>query len=228
MRWKNALEVLSAVLMGLAAIVLLYKLLVPQVQTRWTTADVSIPASDLRNIQGSGDRVVLMFSDYECPACASFHRGSYPTLESKIIKPSMARFAVVNLPLEKIHPGARGAAEAAECAAAQGHYWLLFDRLFQASPDLSTYRIDSEAEGVRLDMDAFHRCRAAGQSAALDNDVRLAKQFGVSSTPSFFVGRLVGDRFVFHRSHDGAPTVDSLVRELDGHSALGRWWNSMF
>jgi protein-disulfide isomerase len=228
MRWKNALEVLSAGLMAVAAIVLLYKLLVPQEQTKWTAAKVTIPATDLRNIQGSGERIVLMFSDYECPYCASFHRDSYPSLETNIIKASIARFAMVNLPLEKIHPNARGAAEAAECAAAQGHYWSLFDRLFQASPDLSAERINKEAEGIRLDMGAFQRCRASGQSAAVDSDVRLAKQFGVTSTPSFFIGKSDGDKFVFDRSHDGAPRFESLARELGGQSALGRWWNSMF
>jgi protein-disulfide isomerase len=227
MRWKNALELFSTALMAVAAIVLLYRLLVPQEHAEWTETNVSIPVTELRNIQGAGQRIIVMFSDYECPFCASFHRASYASLEDKIIKPAVAQFAMVNMPLEKIHPLARGAAEAAECGAVQGRFWPLFDRLFLASPDLSVERIDQEAEAAQLDMGAFQRCRASGQAAAVDSDVRLAKLFKVTSTPSFFVGTSDGKQAVFDRYYVGAPRFEVLEREVTHQGVLARWWSAM-
>ena len=82
-----------------------------------TELDISAAA-----IKGSEDTefVLVEFSDYQCPFCGRQARDTLPALDRDYIATGKVRYAFKNLPLESIHPQAFKAAEAAECARAQG------------------------------------------------------------------------------------------------------------
>ena len=108
------------------------------------------------------------------------------------------RFAYINFPLEQ-HLNAWPASETAMCAAAQGKFWGIHDRLFAAQNEWAALadpapvfsRLASES-GV--DMAAWNQCVADHVMAPLvAGDRTRGETGGVNQTPYFFIGeRKVG------------------------------------
>jgi protein-disulfide isomerase len=93
-----------------------------------------------------------------------------------------------------MHPNAVPAAEASMCAGAQGKFWEMHDRIFDAAvawsksaaPDRT---FDVLARDLKLDMPAFSKCLADDvMLPMIDADRLRGKQARVGSTPSFLVG----------------------------------------
>ncbi len=87
-------------------------------------------AADRDHIQGpAGAPVTLVeYGDYECPYCGA----AYPVI--KDIQAQMGdglRFVFRNFPITSSRPHAEKAAEAAEAAATQGHFWEMHDHLHE-------------------------------------------------------------------------------------------------
>src|SRR5215471_2333024 len=77
---------------------------------------------------------IIEFSDFQCPYC----QRAVSTMKQVLEKyPSDVRLVYRHLPLESIHPFARGAAEAAVCADQQGQFWAFHDKLFENNRALS-------------------------------------------------------------------------------------------
>jgi protein-disulfide isomerase len=73
---------------------------------------------------------IVEYSDFECPFC----QRALPTVKQILdTYPNDVQFYYRHMPLNNIHPKAQKAAEAAECAEAQGKFWEYHDKLFQAS-----------------------------------------------------------------------------------------------
>ena len=79
---------------------------------------VAVSAGD--HIEGPDDAVVTLveYGDYECPYCGR----AYPIVKQIQQLGPRLRFVFRNFPLGEMHPHAQHAAEAAETAAAQGHF----------------------------------------------------------------------------------------------------------
>lgn len=70
---------------------------------------------------------LLEYSDLECPFCRQFH----PTVKKLLEEfPDDLRVVYRHFPLESIHPRARNAAIASECAGDQGKFWEYIDYVF--------------------------------------------------------------------------------------------------
>ena len=185
-----------------------------------TITDVTevIAASHLTNIIGTGPIALVEFTDFQCPFCAKHATETMPTLKRELFDTGKARYAVVNLPLA-MHAEARNAAEAAECAAAQGQYWPMHDLLFAEQkliPAASGERFSGQAKALGLDVAAFNTC--------LTNDTTLpkiladqaeAKRLDVTGTPAIFLGRVRPDGGVdlVKRVH-GALPADVILGEV--------------
>jgi protein-disulfide isomerase len=72
----------------------------------------------------------IEFSDYQCPYCRRFFGTTLAALKAEYIDTGKLRYVFRNFPIDRIHPFARKAAEAAHCAGDQGQYWEMHDRLF--------------------------------------------------------------------------------------------------
>jgi protein-disulfide isomerase len=74
---------------------------------------------------------VVEFSDFQCPFCEQFFKNTYPQLKKEYIDNGKIAFYYRHFPLTSIHPYAKSAAIAAECANDQGKFWEYHDLLFQ-------------------------------------------------------------------------------------------------
>jgi protein-disulfide isomerase len=97
------------------------------------------------------------------------------------------RFVFRHFPLDRIHPQARGASEAAACAAEQGKFWEYHRELF-AGTDFDRPALDAAAAKVGLDAAAFKDCVDTRKTQALvQADLEAGEEAGVSGTPAFFI-----------------------------------------
>jgi protein-disulfide isomerase len=79
--------------------------------------------------------------------------------------------------------------EAAECAAQQGQYLQMRDRLFAHHTDLGSQQLLEQATAIGLDITRFQQCLADGAGMPqVKADMDEATRLGVNSTPTFLIG----------------------------------------
>lgn len=131
---------------------------------------------------------VVEWTDYQCPFCARHSRETLTEIKKEFIEPGRVRYVVMDLPLENIHPFALEAAQATHCAADQGKFWEMHDRLFANQRSLSPF--SQHAEALGLDVAAFDACMEAGtHEDTVRRDTEVAREAGARSTPSFVIAR---------------------------------------
>lgn len=128
---------------------------------------------------------IIEFSDYQCPFC----RRAEPTVEQVLAKyEGKVRFVFRHFPLDRIHPLARGASEAAACADEQGKFWEYHAALFAEGAQLDRAGLDAAASKVGLDAAAFAACVDTRKTQALvEADLKAGEAAGVNGTPAFFI-----------------------------------------
>jgi protein-disulfide isomerase len=128
---------------------------------------------------------IIEFSDYQCPFC----RRAEPTVKQVLdAYEGKVRFVFRHFPLDRIHPQARGASEAAACAAEQGKFWEYHAELFSGDGQLDRPALDAAAQKTGLDAAAFKTCVDERKTQALvEADVKDGEEAGVSGTPAFFI-----------------------------------------
>lgn len=129
---------------------------------------------------------IVEFSDFQCPFCAKTH----PALEA-VRRRHPDRVAVLyrHFPLDPIHPYARRAAVASECAAAQGRFAEYSDALFaqQDSIGVKSWARFAAETGVR-DTAAFGRCVTDARALAnVERDARAGRDNDVQVTPTLVI-----------------------------------------
>ncbi len=103
------------------------------------------------------------------------------------------RLVFKNLPA--LGPESAAAAEAAQCANAQGKFWPYHDALLTQTEALSSTRLQQTATAVGLNRTTFDACLDEGTFRTV---IRLAmdeaNRYGLQSSPSFLInGRLAPD-----------------------------------
>jgi protein-disulfide isomerase len=217
-RAKSALEVTSTMVLTVASGALAWNLLKspetppPPTAPRPKVESVSgirVEAAQATNRTGKGAVAIVEFSDYECPFCAQHVRDVYPSIRRDLLEPGLATYATLAFPLERIHPQARKASEAAECAARQGRYWEMHERLFASPTALAAEGLSESAKAVGLDSERFQDCLAGEAADKVAADVAVARRLGVNATPTFFVGVIRPDGSIdLMKRLNGVVTVD--------------------
>lgn len=129
---------------------------------------------------------IVEFADFQCPYCVRHFEQTYPLIVAQY--GDQVRFVFKNFPLNSIHPDADPAAQAAECAREQGMFWEYHDLLFGGTQGLGQAAYEAYAEELGLDVAALNACLQEGRYAeAVNQDLALGQQLGVSSTPTFFI-----------------------------------------
>jgi protein-disulfide isomerase len=169
-------------------------------------------------VVGSADAKLAMveFTDYECPFCARFDEHSLPRIKASYVDTGKLKLIVRDLPLE-FHANAVGAALAANCAAEQGAYESVRQGLFANQQNLGPPLYKQLAETSKLDLRRFDACLgdAAGVEA-VRADSAYAASLGITGTPSFFIGRIEGDKLIEVQSLIGAQPFESFAAIIDG------------
>jgi protein-disulfide isomerase len=170
-------------------------------------AELTLPVSEERDrIRGNPDAPVTLveYGDYECPYCGA----AYPIVkEQQKRMGERLRFVFRNFPIAEAHPHAGQAAEAAEAAAPQGHFWEMHDHLFEHQRHLEADDLHAYAEALGLDVGRFDR--ELGQHAhaqRLREDFMSGVRSGVGGTPTFNIN---GKR------HDDSYEVQTLSAALE-------------
>ncbi len=161
---------------------------------------------------------LIVYSDFECPFCADF----YDTL--KQVKDEFGDKVVIafrHYPLAS-HSLALNAAEASECAAEQGKFWEMYDKLFgdNKAKTMSTTQFKKDAVDLSLDQAKFNQCLDTEKY----KDKVLAqmlegKNAGVTGTPTSFVnGQFLVGAYPFKdfTGNDGRPELgmESIINKL--------------
>jgi protein-disulfide isomerase len=101
---------------------------------------------------------------------------------------------VREFPIERIHPHAFRASEAALCAGEQGKYWALHDRLFANTRTLGPGELGEHARAAGVAPAPFEECLQSGrQAAAVRRDLADGQRAGVRGTPTFFLAAVAPD-----------------------------------
>lgn len=154
---------------------------------------------------------IVIFSDFQCPYCKMF----YETV-TKVAKEYGDKVALVykEFPLD-FHPQAGNSAMAAMCAGEQEKFWDMADILYKNQESWG------EAEGkdifktyarqAGLEAAKFNECLDSDKfKDKIAKDAAQAKEYGLSGTPSGFIG----DQFV-----GGVVQEEELKKMIDDELA---------
>ena len=185
--------------------------------------DPRVSAADAGRIKGDSTASVWLVeaSDFQCPACKYWHDNVSAEIVRDYVETGKVRFAYINFPLSQ-HRNARPAAEAAMCAAAQGKFWDMHDRIFQSQEEWSVLvdpmaRMRELAAGVGVDLALWDSCVAEDvMLPMIDGDLARGNASGVGETPTFFIGsQVVGGAIPARQLR---PLLDEAIARAGGAS----------
>lgn len=148
---------------------------------------VNITVTDQDHIRGAKDAKVTIveWSDFQCSFCSRFHPSMVRAMQEY---PGKVRWVYRHFPLDSIHPQARPAAEASECAAEQGKFWDFADKLFERQPQIGPEMYKSLAKELKLNESKFNECVTSGKyKQRVNNQEQAGLAAGVRGTPGSFV-----------------------------------------
>ena len=164
------------------------------------------------HVRGSPAAAVTLvaYGDFACPSCVQ----TFVTVK-KIQKRLGRRLRYVfrSFPQPDEYENSEEAAEAAECAGAQGKFWEMHDRMFENDGAADDFHLSRYAKEIGLDLGRFRRelkehTHLRGIRSTQDGGVRS----GVHRAPAFFINS------VRHTSSFGLATLLPAVQAAAGNS----------
>jgi protein-disulfide isomerase len=156
------------------------------------------PVSENVNPLGNKDAniTVIEFADYRCPFCHKFHQETFDKLITNFINTGKAKYLfkdfVVNDRDE--YKGSMQAAVASHCAAEEDKYWEYLKEIyknFKPEPQhwVTLDSLVQFANNVQIqDIEKFKKCVELNKyQSQIEESGSLAKQLGITGTPSFVV-----------------------------------------
>ncbi len=135
--------------------------------------------------------VIEEFADFQCPACKQAATAVKEILE---MYPTQVKVVYKDFPIPG-HQHARLVAAGALCAAQQGKFEAMYDKLFERQAEWSAMpreQVDAllvalaSEEGMNID--EFNTCRASRTvRSEVDDDATEGIERTVNSTPTFFI-----------------------------------------
>jgi protein-disulfide isomerase len=157
---------------------------------------------------------VVEFSDFQCPSCRTHALETQPGLDERFVDSGEVLWVFKHLPL-RMHPQAVIAAVAAECAAEQGKFWEMHDRLFDTVEQWAVEQPEPIllATGGELGLNrrAFAECLDSRQALERVLADLYDAQDVTAETPTFVAlyggaGRVIR----------GSKPVDEFIATLEG------------
>ncbi len=171
-----------AVMVAIALIVLIG---LPQVATQ--------SAKATGNVLGDASAPVTMevYADFQCPICGQFDRTTLKDIEDKYVKTGKVKIVFNHFAF--IGAESTRAAEASECANAQGKFWEYSDTVFnnQAGENQGAFsdaNLAKFAQQVGLDMTQYNTCMQQDTYLGkVQTSTQNGTARGVNSTPTVFI-----------------------------------------
>lgn len=138
---------------------------------------------------------IIEFSDFQCPFCSRFFEQTLPLIEKNYVEIGKVNLVYRDFPLD-IHKNALPAHIASECADEQQAFWDYHDILFEKQFEWQSLELESVtdqflayAEDLGLDKSTFTTCLQSNMVIQeIQSDLLSGRQYGVTGTPTFFVG----------------------------------------
>ena len=160
---------------------------------------VGLPAAATNTAKANGNSLgdanapvtMEVYADFQCPICGQFDRGTLKQIEDKYVKAGKVRIVFNHFAF--IGDESTRAAEASECANAQGKFWEFSDTLFnnQAGENQGAFsdaNLEKFAQQVGLDMTKYKTCMDQNTYLGkVQASSQAAQQRGVDSTPTLFI-----------------------------------------
>ena len=166
---------------------------------------------------------LVVFSDYQCPACALLDRSAGPALGA-LTESGRLRIEVRHFPLVG-HRRAPGAAASAVCAARQGAGREMHEALFRTVANWSSSAPSGPwfghlADSLGLDSPELERCmRSTSVAELLAADLAMGRAAGLIGVPAVFLdGRLL----TFRSPAGLVRRLESLTSEPEPLHALSQ------
>ena len=150
-----------------------------------------VTASDW--VRGGESSVVTIveYSDFQCPACASYYEVVKKLMDEDF--GDKVKFVYRHFPLIETHLTATLAVSASEAAGSQGKFWQMHDKLFENqttwanNPKAREIFIDYAKElGLNIEEFTKNLDSKEGKEKAI-NAYKASIKMGLNSTPSFFI-----------------------------------------
>lgn len=132
---------------------------------------------------------IIMFTDFQCPACARMH-----PLMSDIVQTyqGKVRFSVRNFPLVNTHENAFRAAQAAAAANAQGKFFEYIDVLYKNQKALDDASLKKYAVQIGLNAKQFDLDLNSGKfDNQIRQDIKDGNSYGIRATPTIYLNGIV-------------------------------------
>ncbi|MDO8593071.1 MAG: thioredoxin domain-containing protein [bacterium] len=157
---------------------------------------------------------MIVFSDFECPFCAQFADTMKKVEEN--FKDKVA-IAFRHYPLPS-HPLALPAAVASECAAEQGKFWEMHDKLFadNSAGKMSVEQFKKDAADLSLDAVKFNQCLDSNKYLDKVNQEKAeGNQAGVTGTPTSFInGNIYPGAYPFEDFSDSGGKIEAGMKTI--------------
>lgn len=150
--------------------------------------------SDPRLGNSKAKVAMIEFSDYFCPYCARFHKTTFDSLKQNYIDKGKLLYVYRDYPRSEAKQAIE-ASIAANCAGEQGAYWKMQKKLFQHSPRINLAFYKSAAKEFGLNAKKYEAClQSEQQRKKIKNDFVYGGSLGIRGTPTFYIGRVKGDK----------------------------------
>jgi len=155
-----------------------------------TYSPVEIADNDHIRGQGNNPVSIVVYADFQCPACATENDDItriWPEIRDK------AFLVFRHFPITTAHPHSWTASLYAEAAGLQGRFWEMHDTLFATQQIWSSLadpesQLDAYALELNLDLDKLHEDMERDEVIAkLRSDQRGGSAAGVRGTPALFI-----------------------------------------
>jgi len=166
---------------------------------------------------------LVVYSDFQCPACWKFAREALPRLYSEYVVSGQLRIVFKHRPLEAIHPVAQRVAEAAECANRQQAFWKMHDGLFALRGVIDREAVMRLAGEIQLQIPSFERCVDERHGLrTVQKHIDDAAGRGIDATPTLVFGVPAENGAVMPTIvHSGFTDYVSIQKELTNQRDAG-------
>jgi protein-disulfide isomerase len=188
---------------------------------------------------GKGDLLLplVVFSDFQCPACRLFDKQLKETILPAF--DNLVRVYWKHLPWStdcnpyskrNLHPQACEAAEAAEAARELGGndaFWAAHDWIYEHQRDLPKMDFREVAKVLKLDPDKFiEKMHSDETKQRIREDIELAKKLGVEATPTIYLwGRKVDRRMLMNSGF--TKQINARFANMRNRQLALKKWDSM-
>jgi protein-disulfide isomerase len=160
---------------------------------------VGLPAAATERAKATGNTLgdanapvtVEVYADFQCPVCGQFDRTTLKQIEDKYVKAGKVKIVFDHFAF--IGDESTRAAEASECANAQGKFWEYADTLFnnQAGENQGAFsdaNLEKFAQQVGLDLDKYRTCmQEHTYLSKVQTSTQSGTQRGVNATPTIYI-----------------------------------------